>query len=159
MIVLGIDPGFSRTGFGVVMSGAHPQAITFGVIAPKGGSMGERLQFFRHEIDGLFAKARPDRVVLEKVFWGQARGDAFKTLYVRGIVLLTAQDQRLEVVELAPASVKKAVCGTGAASKRQVQESVAKILGLAPPPSPPDAADALALAIVGSSRLSPISST
>ncbi|OHA48728.1 MAG: crossover junction endodeoxyribonuclease RuvC [Candidatus Terrybacteria bacterium RIFCSPHIGHO2_01_FULL_48_17] len=153
MMVLGIDPGFSRTGFGVVTGSARPEAITFGVIAPKGGELGERLQFFSHEINGLLTKTRPDRVVLEKVFWGQARGDAFKTLYVRGIVLLAAADRKLPVVELSPASVKKAICGTGSASKRQIQETVAKLLDLSQPPSPPDAADALAIAIVGSSRL------
>lgn len=155
MVVLGIDPGFARTGFGAIESSTPLRHLGFGVIAPKGGGFLERLQYFRQEIDNLLSRVRPDRIVLERVFWGQARGDAFKTLYIRGIVLLAAADRHIPVVELAPASVKKAVSGTGSASKQQVQRAVAKILALDQLPSPADAADALALAIVGSSPLSP----
>ena len=95
----------------------------------------------------LIAEARPDCVAIENIFYAANVRSALKLGHARGVAMLAAVEAGLPVVEYTPAEIKRAVVGYGRADKNQVQQMVKLILGLAAPPSPHDAADALAVAI------------
>jgi crossover junction endodeoxyribonuclease RuvC len=95
----------------------------------------------------LFAKTRPDCVAVESVFHAVNARSALKLGHARGVALLAAVEAGCTIVEYTPAEVKRAVVGYGRADKRQVQQMIKLLLGLAQPPTPYDASDALAVAI------------
>lgn len=139
----------------------------FGVVEPEEGSRGPRLvckalgairlnkskttsqrleQVFR-ELTAELERWQPDAVAIEEVFYSVNAKSALKLGQVRGVALLAAACQGLTVAEYAPLKIKSSVVGYGLAKKEQVQFMVARLLGLAEPPQPADAADALAIAI------------
>ena len=157
MRVLGIDPGLRLTGYGCVeLIDGRETIVEAGVLRiPDKPPLAERL----HALDGplrtLIAELQPDHVVVETVFAHRLRGHTAMLMgHARGVILLAIASAGLEVHELAPAEVKKAVAGSGRADKQQMQSAVAGQLGLAHVPEPPDAADALALALCALRRLS-----
>lgn len=154
MIVLGVDPGSTVTGYGVVArgvtddAGAAPRLIECGVIRPpRTGDMAARLAAIHDGVAGLLHKHRPDVLSLETAFVSQNIHSALVLGQARGVILLAAAQAGATVAEYAPAVVKQAVTGTGAASKAQVQQMVARLLRLASAPRPNDAADGVALAL------------
>ncbi len=149
MIVLGIDPGMSLMGFGVVEeSGQRLRALQYGCLRTAAGRpRGERLASLFDGVTDLIARHRPERLALEELFFNRNVTTALSVGEARGVVLLAAQKAGLPVTELNPMLVKQAVVGYGRAEKQQVQNMVRVILGLAEPPRPDDAADALAVAI------------
>lgn len=153
MRVFGIDCGTEVTGFGVVESddGAREPRLVceaMGAIRlAKSRPLPERLgQVFR-ELMELLERWRPDTVAVEEVFYSVNAKSALKLGQVRGVALLAAAQQGIPVAEYAPLTIKSSVVGYGLARKEQVQFMVARLLGLAEPPQPADAADALAIAI------------
>jgi crossover junction endodeoxyribonuclease RuvC len=148
MITLGIDPGTARLGFGLVRSGDEPEALDFGVIETSPGtSMQDRLSGIFDAVSALIAQHRPDIMAVEQLFFARNVTTAIAVGQARGVVLLAAARAGLPVAEYSPSSVKQAIVGYGKADKGQMQEMVRVILGLASPPTPDDAADALAVAI------------
>jgi crossover junction endodeoxyribonuclease RuvC len=147
--VLGIDPGMSRCGYGaVVQRGAALCALAAGVIrTPASHPLPDRLAALEAELEALVADLRPAAVAVERVFFQVNVRTAMSVGQASGLALAVAARAGLPVVEYAPNEVKQAVAGYGGADKAQVQAMVAKLLGLARAPRPPDAADALALAI------------
>jgi crossover junction endodeoxyribonuclease RuvC len=109
--------------------------------------MSVRLNTIFHEIDQIIQQHRPDNVAIEDVFYAVNVKSALKLGQVRGVAMLAASRAGLDVAEYSPLSIKSAVVGYGRAEKVQVQEMVARLLDLAEIPEPPDAADALAIAI------------
>ena len=153
MRVFGIDCGTEITGYGVVESDEEsrvPRLVccAFGAIRlPKQKTMAERLKQVFEELTTQLEHWRPDVVAIEEVFYSVNAKSALKLGQVRGVALLSAAMQHKPVAEYAPLKIKSSVVGYGLAGKEQVQFMVARVLGLAEPPTPPDAADALAIAI------------
>jgi crossover junction endodeoxyribonuclease RuvC len=153
MRVFGIDCGTEVTGFGVVESegsSRQPRLVcnAFGVIRlAKAEPLPERLAQVYRELKAELERWQPDVVAIEEVFYSVNPKSALKLGQVRGVALLAAATQGLPVAEYAPLRIKSSVVGYGLAQKEQVQFMVARLLELAEPPRPPDAADALAIAI------------
>src|SRR6266516_4717486 len=150
MRVLGIDCGTECTGYGVVeLDGRDKLAcICFGGIKLSARDpLPQRLATIFERLSCLIQQHRPDRVAIEDVFYAVNVKSALKLGQVRGVAMLAASSQRIEVAEYSPLSIKSAVVGYGRAEKEQVQLMVSRLLGLGQPPQPADAADALAIAI------------
>jgi len=149
MFVLGIDPGLSRTGYGVIESaGTTVRAIAAGVLSTApGGDLGSRLAELHADLCGLIAEYRPGEVAIEEVFVNRNLQTAMSVGRASGVAILAAAGAGLQVFEYTPSAVKMAIAGFGDATKAQVQMMVARRLGLSGAPEPADAADALAVAI------------
>ncbi|MGH2531331.1 MAG: crossover junction endodeoxyribonuclease RuvC [Thermomicrobiales bacterium] len=148
MITLGIDPGTALLGFGVVEAGDDPTVIEFGVVETRPDqAMPERLVSLFDHVTDLLDRHQPDVVAIEQLFFARNVTTAIAVGQARGVVLLAAAKAGVPVVEYSPSEVKHAVVGYGKADKAQMQEMVRIILGLAEPPRPDDAADALAVAL------------
>jgi crossover junction endodeoxyribonuclease RuvC len=150
MRVLGIDCGTEYTGYGVVELGQDSKLICLACGAVKLSPrepMPARLSTIFDRLGAIIAEHRPDRVAIEDVFYALNVKSALKLGQVRGVAMLAASSAGLEVAEYSPLSIKSAVVGYGRAEKPQVQYMVARLLNLAEIPEPPDAADALAIAI------------
>jgi crossover junction endodeoxyribonuclease RuvC len=151
MRVLGIDPGFDRNGFGVVDdNGGKLVHIAHGVLqTSKDDSFMTRLRQVRDNVAGLIEQHKPDCVAVEKLFFQTNAKTAINVGMARGVVLLVIADAGIKLVEPTPNQVKQGTAGHGSADKKQVQEMVKRLLKLDAIPKPDDAADALAIAIVG----------
>ena len=149
MFVLGIDPGLTTTGYGVIESaGATPQAVAAGVVrTPPELPVAQRLVVLKEDLVDLIREYEPAEAALEQVFVNRNRQTAMSVARASGVVMLALAEAGLEVTEYTPSAVKMALCGYGAASKEQVQKVVAMRLGLPGVPSPADTADALAIAL------------
>lgn len=147
-VILGIDPGSTFTGFGVVNSDRDTIVhVSHGVIAPPASlSFHERLAIIAGELEALVERVKPDEVVIERIFLGKNADSAFKLGHVRGVAVSTGIRAGAEVVEYAARAVKKGITGSGAASKDQVQIVLFAALGLVNHRARLDASDALALA-------------
>ena len=148
MFVLGVDPGLSRCGYGVVTRrGGSLGAVAAGVIST-GAEMPlpDRLRTLAEELRALVSEFRPQAVVVERVFFQVNARTAMATAQAAGVALMAAAESGCEVAQYTSNEVKLALVGYGSATKEQVQRMVASVLDLPEPPRPPDVADALALA-------------
>lgn len=149
MRVLGIDPGLSRCGLGLVDGPTHrPVPVSLGVVrTPAEASTADRLAEIYDGVRGVLAEAHVDAVAVERTFLNSNVGTAMGVGQAAGVVLLAAARAGVPVVEYTPTQVKAAVAGHGNAGKAEVTAMVRALLRLAEPPRPADAADALALAL------------
>ena len=150
MFVLGIDPGLSRCGYGVVerMAPRGSRAVAMGVIrTPPDDPLPARLGQLQLDLMELITHTKPDVVAVERVFFQPNTRFAMSVGQASGLALAAAHHAGCEVVQYTPNEVKQAVAGYGAATKEQVQRMVQTLLGLSARPKPPDVADALALAL------------
>jgi crossover junction endodeoxyribonuclease RuvC len=151
MFVLGIDPGLSRCGYGLVgrrEGDGGLQARAAGVLETEPGRpLPERLRILHVELGSLLAEFRPDVVVVERVFFQVNVRTAMSVGQASGLALVAAASAGCEVAQYTANEVKQALVGYGAATKEQVQRMVQQVLGLEPIQGPPDVADALALAV------------
>jgi crossover junction endodeoxyribonuclease RuvC len=149
VIVLGIDPGTARTGYGIVArEGSRLTPIDHGCLETIADRpLPARLLLIHEGIEDLIATHRPEAVAVERLFFNKNVQTAFAVGQARGVILLAAAQHALPVFEYGPHEVKMAVTGYGRAEKAQVQKMVQALLGLAELPRPDDAADALAIAI------------
>ena len=147
--VLGIDPGTATMGFGIVaVSGTTLVPVAYGVIrTPAGQPAALRLAAIHRDLGELIRRHRPHAMAVERLFLQKNRSSALHVGQARGVALLAAAQAGLPVYEYAPHEVKQAVVGYGRAAKDQVQRMVQALLGMARPPVPDDAADALAVAV------------
>ncbi|MEL7472419.1 MAG: crossover junction endodeoxyribonuclease RuvC [Planctomycetota bacterium] len=171
MRVLGVDPGSRVTGYGCVdiaRPGAKPELVEAGVIrlgadpdsrkrAREAGldrvPLPERLVELERDLSALIERLAPATVAVEALFAHYRHpATAIVMGHARGVVLLAVQRQGADLVELEPATVKKAVTGSGRASKGQMQSAVQAVFGLDEPPEPSDVADALAVALCAGDR-------
>jgi crossover junction endodeoxyribonuclease RuvC len=159
--VLGVDPGLTRCGLGVVEGSPGSLAmVAVGVVRTPGGSdTGERLVYLQDQLDRWLDRFEPDAIALERVYAADHVPTVMTTAQASAIALLAGARRGLPVVLHTPTEVKAAVTGSGRADKAQVTAMVTRILRLDVAPRPADAADALALAIchhwrgTGESRL------
>ena len=149
MRVLGIDPGLSVTGYAVVerIDGRLHPLVAGAIRTPAGDPPEARLAELRSSLIALIAEQRPDTAAVERLFFNANVRTAMSVGQAAGVALEAAASSRLSVSDYTPTEVKQSVVGVGNAPKQQVQAMVARVLGLASPPLPADAADACALAI------------
>jgi crossover junction endodeoxyribonuclease RuvC len=149
MRVLGIDPGATATGYGLVeLKGDTLSALRFGAItAPAKLPFARRLLRIHQELRALLSLERPDCAAIEAVFFARNVQSALRLGQARGVALLALAEAGLPIIEYSALEVKQAVSGYGRAGKGQVQEMVRLLLDLPEVPTPADAADALAIAI------------
>ncbi|MDY7110069.1 MAG: crossover junction endodeoxyribonuclease RuvC [Planctomycetota bacterium] len=157
MRILGIDPGLHLTGYGCVdlaEGQAEPAVIEAGVLRlARKQPMVYRLNQLYEDLMALLDELSPDEMVVEKLFshYKHVR-TAILMGHARGVVLLAGRQHEITVGELSATEVKKAVTGTGHATKHQVQQAVMSQCGLAEIPQPPDVADAIAIALCAARR-------
>ncbi len=156
MIILGVDPGSIRTGYGAIESdGRRHRLIEMGVLAPPPrASLAEKLRVLHLGVEALIRRLAPDLLAVEDVFHAVNARSALVLGHVRGVVLLAGAQAGLEVAAFPPATVKTQIVGYGRAEKRQVALMVSRLLELERDAAPGDAADALAVALCGA-HLSP----
>lgn len=156
MFVLGIDPGVSRCGYGLVNTASQqPAAVSAGVLTtPVSDALPVRLATLASDLRELMDEMRPDVVVVERVFFQTNVRTAMSVGQASGLALATAAQLGCDVRQYTANEVKLAVTGDGAASKKQVQQMVQRLLSLDAQPDPPDVADALALALCHASQAS-----
>lgn len=149
MFVLGIDPGLSVTGYGVIVSrGDRLQAVAAGALRTSPASPdATRLAELFADLEKLLADFRPAEMAVEQVFVNRNLQTATAVGRASGVILLAAARAGIPVFEYTPSAVKLAVTGSGDAAKDRVQALVARRLGLEAAPEPADAADALAVAL------------
>jgi crossover junction endodeoxyribonuclease RuvC len=148
MFVLGIDPGLTVTGYGLVEGSPTPVAIAAGVVRTSPDQpLGSRLAALHRDLVALLDEYRPQAVALETVFTNRNLNTAISVGRASGVAILAAAQAGIEVSEYAPTAVKAAVTGDGQAGKAAVAAMVARLLNLSRPPTPADAADGLAVAL------------
>ena len=146
---MGIDPGAANLGFGIVrIEGAHMVALDGGVVETTPDlPMERRLARIHESLRELIAWHEPKAMALEEVYFGKNVRSAMAVGQASGVAMLAAAEHGIGCFSYTPQAIKMAVCGSGAAGKRQVQRMVGTLLRLPEPPTPDHAADALAVAI------------
>ena len=149
MRILGIDPGYGITGFGLIEAQRGiAQLIKCGAITtPAGMDFSARLEIIYEDMRQLLEAARPEAVAIEELFFGQNVTTGIGVAQSRGVILLAIRQAGLPVFQYKPMQVKQAVVGYGNATKHQVQDMTKRLLRLEKLPKPDDAADAIAIAL------------
>ncbi len=149
MRILGIDPGYGITGFGVVDSHRGDCALVRcgAITTPAGMDFSARLSIIYEDMRQLLTTVKPDAVAIEELFFGQNVTTGIGVAQSRGVILLAIYQAGLPVYAYKPMQVKQAVVGYGNATKHQVQDMTKRLLHLNAPPKPDDAADAIAIAL------------
>ncbi len=149
MRILGIDPGIALTGFGVIdKEGVKIKVGSYGHISTEAGTpVPDRLKILYDDMVNIVLEYKPDVVAVEELFFNKNVKTAIIAAQARGVIILSAVNNGVDVVEYTPLQVKQAVIGYGRASKQQVQFMVKELLRLKEIPKPDDTADALAIAI------------
>ena len=148
--ILGIDPGLADTGYGIIEKDNRGRLICqeYGVVKTSAGkNMEERLETINKNLNKIIKKYKPKLIAVEELFFCKNVKTALLVGQARGVILLTARQNKIPTVEFTPLQVKQAVSSYGQAGKIQVQKMVKILLGLKELPKPDDAADALAIAI------------
>ena len=149
MRILGIDPGYGITGFGVIESERGQNSlITCGAITtPAGMDFSARLEIIYEDMCKLLSETKPDAVAIEELFFGQNVTTGIGVAQSRGVILLAIRQAGLEVTSYKPMQVKQALVGYGNATKHQMMDMTKRLLHLNAMPKPDDAADAIAIAL------------
>ncbi len=149
-VTIGIDPGTATTGYGVVAQTTEGDFVLLacGVIrTPAGDPMHLRLLELFRDLQAIIREFRPASLAVEKLFFGRNVTTAISVGQARGVILIAAATNDLDVAEYTPAEIKQAIAGYGNAEKRQIQEMVQRLLDLPEIPRPDDAADGVAIAL------------
>jgi crossover junction endodeoxyribonuclease RuvC len=148
-VVMGIDPGAANLGFGIVrVEGNRMVALDGGVVTTTADQpLEQRLRRIHRALDELIVWHEPKALALEDVYFGKNVRSAMAVGQASGVAMLAAAEHGVPCSSYTPQAIKMAVCGSGAAGKKQVQRMVGSLLGLPDPPTPDHAADALAVAI------------
>lgn len=148
MIILGIDPGTTQIGFGLIKKeDGKIQLKKYGCLFFNKYKPEERVLYIFNQISSLLIKEKPDVVAIEKVFFGKNTKTAMAVSEAKGVIILSILKRGLPFKEYTPLQVKQATTSYGRAGKKEMQKMVRLLLGLKEDPKPDDAADALAIAI------------
>ena len=149
MRILGIDPGYGTTGFGLIEAErGQSRLLQCGVITtPPGMDFSARLEIIYEDMRKLLEVAKPDAVAIEELFFGQNVTTGIGVAQSRGVILLAVRQAGLEVISYKPNQVKQSLVGYGNATKHQMQDMTKRLLHLTQTPKPDDAADAIAIAL------------
>ena len=149
MKILGIDPGYATTGFGLIdAERASFRLLQYGTITtPPDLTFPQRLNMLFNDMVRLLEVTKPDAVAVEELFWGHNITTGIGVSHGRGVILLAIEKAGLPLFEYTPMQVKQAVVGYGKAEKHQVMDMTRRLLKLEKMPRPDDAADAIAIAL------------
>lgn len=149
MIILGIDPGYAIIGYGILLyDGNHFTVIDYGTVTTTANlPFNKRLNIVFNDLNLLIERYKPDILAIEKLFFNTNQKTVIDVAQARGVIVLAAEQNGLQINEYTPLQVKQSVVGYGRAEKKQVQEMTRLILKLEKIPKPDDTADALAMAI------------
>ena len=149
MRILGIDPGYGITGFGLIEAvRGQCRLLQCGAITtPAGMDFSARLEIIYEDMRKLLEVAKPDAVAIEELFFGQNVTTGIGVAQSRGVILLAIQQASIPIFQYKPMQVKQAVVGYGNATKQQVMDMTKRLLHLEKMPKPDDAADAIAIAL------------
>lgn len=149
MIILGIDPGYATTGFGLIESNAGQyRLLQYGTITtPPELAFPQRLEMLYDDTVRLLEVLRPEAVAVEELFWGRNITTGIGVSHGRGVILLAIAKSGIPLFEYTPMQVKQAVVGYGKAEKHQVMDMTRRILKMEQVARPDDAADAIAIAL------------
>ena len=149
MKILGIDPGYATTGFGLITSErATYHLLQYGTITtPADLPFSQRLNILFQDMTQLIEVTKPDAVAVEELFWGHNITTGIGVSHGRGVILLAIERAGLPLFEYTPMQVKQAVVGYGKAEKHQVMDMTRRFLKMEKMPRPDDAADAIAIAL------------
>ena len=149
MRILGIDPGYGTTGFGLIEAerGQFRLLRCGAITTPAGADFSARLEMIYEDMRQLLDVCKPDCVAIEELFFGQNVTTGIGVAQSRGVILLAIQQAGLKVYPYKPMQVKQSVVGYGNATKHQVQDMTKRLLHLNAMPKPDDAADAIAIAL------------
>jgi crossover junction endodeoxyribonuclease RuvC len=146
-MIIGIDPGLTKTGFGIIDDADGIRCVRYGVITtPSDARLHIRIQTIFHEIQEILDTHKPDELSIERLFFSRNVSSAIEVSHARGVVLLAAAEYGIDVFEYTPNQIKQAMTGSGRADKKQMQKMVGMLLGI-DKRIPVDSADALAAAI------------
>ncbi|MCZ6794656.1 MAG: crossover junction endodeoxyribonuclease RuvC [Planctomycetota bacterium] len=153
--VLGVDPGTRVAGYGVldVAPRRAPALVTAGAIRLAGDGLPERLRMLHAKLQAVIRDFRPAVLAVETIFHGKSFYSVQKVGEARGVVLLAAAQNGLDIAQFAPAVIKKSATGNGRAAKSQVQRMICRLLELDEMPQPADVTDALAIAFCYGQRI------
>jgi len=149
MIILGIDPGYAIVGVGIIeYKGNKFRTIDYNAITTDAGvPTPARLKKIYDELNLYIKKYKPDAIAVEELFFNTNQKTAIHVAQARGVIIIAAVNNEIELFEYTPLQIKQAVTGYGRADKKQIQQMVKMFLGLNAVPKPDDVADALAVAI------------
>lgn len=149
MIILGLDPGVGKIGFGVLrVDDGTSEAVSFGcIVTEKNSPLAERLWILEQDLKTLLKTWRPNACSLEKLYFSKNVKTALSVSHARGVILETLFDFGIPTFEYSPQEVKIAVTGIGNADKGQVQRMIERLLNVSIPRASDDCADALACAV------------
>lgn len=149
MVILGIDPGYATTGFGLISAErGNYHLLQYGTVTtPPELSFPQRLNMLFEDMTRLLEVTKPEAVAVEELFWGHNITTGIGVSHGRGVILLAVERAGLPLFEYTPMQVKQAVVGYGKAEKRQVMDMTRRFLKMEKMPRPDDAADAIAIAL------------
>ena len=149
MRILGIDPGYGITGFGLIEADRNQYSLLRcgAITTPAGMDFSARLEIIYEDMRQLLELSKPDAVAIEELFFGQNVTTGIGVAQARGVVLLAIQQAGLQVTSYKPMQVKQALVGYGNATKHQMMDMTKRLLHLNEMPKPDDAADAIAIAL------------
>ena len=149
MRILGIDPGYGITGFGLIEADrGRFQFLRCGAITtPAGMDFSARLEIIYEDMKKLLELSKPDAVAIEELFFGQNVTTGINVAQARGVILLAVAQAGIPLFEYKPMQVKQSLVGYGNATKHQMQDMTKRLLHLSAMPKPDDAADAVAIAL------------
>lgn len=148
MVIIGLDPGIARTGYGVINIHPQPELVRCGILTTHvRQDTADRLRELGADLEKIVQSVKPDQAVVEQVFFGANSKTAIQTAHVRGVLLYVLRQHHISVASLTPLQIKSQLTGYGRATKIQIQQMVTIRLGLDAAPEPDDAADAVAAAL------------
>ncbi len=149
MRILGIDPGYGITGFGLIEAerGQYRLLNCGAITTPPNTDFSWRLEVIYNDMTELLRVSQPDEVAIEELFFGQNVTTGIGVAQSRGVILLAIQQAGLKVSQYKPMQVKQSLVGYGGATKHQMQDMTKRLLKLSAMPKPDDAADAIAIAL------------
>ncbi len=146
-MIIGIDPGLAKTGFGIIDDVDGIRCVRYGVITtPADARPHIRVRTIFREVKEIIDTHKPDELAIERLFFSRNVSSAIEVSHARGVILLAAAECAIEVFEYTPNQIKQAMTGSGRADKKQMQKMIGMLLGI-DEKIPVDAADALAAAI------------
>lgn len=153
MRILGIDPGYGRCGVGIIEQSGNSSTLLHVDCIETSADLPfvDRLKLIHGQVMDLISLYKPELIGLEELFFAKNTKTALKVAHARGVLMLTAAQNGIRLVEFTPNQIKLALTGQGNADKRQIQHMTKLLLKLAEIPKPDDAADALAVALTAAS--------
>ncbi len=151
MKILGIDPGLATTGVGLIETDESGpiSADWFTIETPANTPLSDRLVELENDLREYITQVKPDLAVVEKLFFATNEKTAIDVAHARGVILLALKSRQIPILEPTPLELKSCITGDGKADKTQIQNMIMRELKFDKPPKPDDAADAVALALLG----------